>query len=236
MTCFPRWTRSIVESGELGEVDVVAGVVGDLVGVLDGPLAGLPTSLTRGNETERSSSASLLEFGVPFRGPTDRTHRETRADCPDVRAPGTALVPARHAREHGAPQPSPRQRAPETGMEASLTPRQSDDRCLSRPADPIDPANDHRWPLSAFTTCPVCGAVLPRDRSPKARRERVYCSDACRARACGGGGEAGRDSQDHRGEVAIGPESCHRPRAGTSFLPHPLAVIGATFAIRGTLR
>jgi hypothetical protein len=68
-------------------------------------------------------------------------------------------------------------------MEASLISRQSDDRGATLAAVRIEPANDHCWPLCAFTACPVCGAELPPDLDPKARRERVYCSDACRARA-----------------------------------------------------
>ena len=60
---------------------------------------------------------------------------------------------------------------------------QDDDRTRPRGVAPVDAPNDHRQLSCAFTACPVCGARLPVERNPKARRERIYCSDACRARA-----------------------------------------------------
>ena len=68
-------------------------------------------------------------------------------------------------------------------MKPPPTPSQDDDRAGTRGVAPVDAANDHRRRLCAFKACPVCGARLPLERNPKARRERIYCSDACRARA-----------------------------------------------------
>ncbi len=48
---------------------------------------------------------------------------------------------------------------------------------------PADSPNDHLRLVCAFKACPSCGASLHANRNPKARRERIYCSDACRARA-----------------------------------------------------
>jgi hypothetical protein len=58
-----------------------------------------------------------------------------------------------------------------------------DDRAETLTVALVAPANAHAPRLCAFKTCPVCGARLPRERNAKARCERVYCSDACRAKA-----------------------------------------------------
>jgi hypothetical protein len=68
-------------------------------------------------------------------------------------------------------------------MRLPPVPARDDDRSESRAVAPVDTANDHRQPLCTFRACRVCGAELPQGRNSKARRERVYCSDACRARA-----------------------------------------------------
>ena len=75
---------------------------------------------------------------------------------------------------------------------------QDDDYARPRGVAPADAANDHRRLLCAFTACPVCGARLPLERNPKARRERIYCSDACRARAWRRRTEAGRSGLECR--------------------------------------
>jgi len=59
----------------------------------------------------------------------------------------------------------------------------SDDPPEIHSVTPVQTTNAHQAHLCAFRTCVLCGADLPLDRHPKARRERIYCSDACRARA-----------------------------------------------------
>jgi hypothetical protein len=63
-------------------------------------------------------------------------------------------------------------------MKPPPIPSEDDDRAGSQVVAPVDAANNHRRLLCAFTACPVCGARLPLERNPKARRERIYRSDA----------------------------------------------------------
>ena len=59
----------------------------------------------------------------------------------------------------------------------------SDDPPEIHSVTPVQAANAHQAHLCAFRTCVLCGADLPLERHPKARCERIYCSEACRARA-----------------------------------------------------